>query len=87
MCKRLRTDSIYTLRQTTPNVMNKIRFWQKAEDAPPVERKCRKVVPNHLVPADTKVRWTTTHYTELFNCSIVKLNVFYRHVIIQITST
>ena len=63
-----RTDSIYTLRQTTPNVMNKIRFWQKAEDAPPVERKCRKVVPNHLVPADTKVKWPTTQ-----NCLIVLL--------------
>ena len=51
-----RTDSIYTLRQTTPNVMNKIRFWQRSSDPPQVERKCRKVVPRHLVPSDSKVR-------------------------------
>ena len=51
-----RTDSIYTLRQTTPNVMNKIRFWQKGSDPPQVERKCRKVVPRHLVPSDSRVR-------------------------------
>ena len=50
-----RTDSIYTLRQNKPNVRDKFRFWQKTEDTPQVERKCRKVVPNHRVPADTKV--------------------------------
>lgn len=50
-----RTDSIYTLRQTTPNVMNKIRFWQKASDPPQAERKCRTIVPRHLVPSDSRV--------------------------------
>ena len=36
-----RTDSIYTIRQHQPNVMNKIRFWQKEGDQPQVERKVR----------------------------------------------
>ena len=50
-----RTESIYTIRQTATNNKRRIKFWQKTDDSPPVEREHRKVVPNHLVPSDTKV--------------------------------
>ena len=47
-----RTDSIYTIRQTQPNV-SKLDWFRrkKLEDAPPVDRKGRTVVPNHLIPS------------------------------------
>jgi len=79
-----RTDSIYTLRQTTTNYKNKIFWWQTKADQPPVERKHRVVVPNHLVPTNPKDqdhpnsqylsnRIRTTKYTFL---SFIPRNLF-----------
>jgi len=79
-----RTDSIYTLRQTTTNYKNKIFWWQNKTDQPPVERKHRVVVPNHLVPINPRDqdhpnnqylsnRIRTTKYTFL---SFIPRNLF-----------
>jgi len=79
-----RTDSIYTLRQTTTNYKNKIFWWQTKADQPAVERKHRVVVPNHLVPTNPKDqdhpnsqylsnRIRTTKYTFL---SFIPRNLF-----------
>ena len=76
-----RTDSIYTLRQNKPNVRDKFRFWQKTEDAPPMERKCRKVVPNHRVPTDTKVN------SRMKSKGFANIRIHFRHVITQTVST
>ena len=46
-----RTESLYTLRQHTVSLLERLRFWKTKDDV--FTHQYRTVVPNHTVPSDT----------------------------------
>lgn len=52
MCKRLRTDSIYTLRQTPTNYKQRIFWWQRGKGKDKEEEVVPPKYSSHLISQD-----------------------------------